>query len=123
MILKIKYIFLFQLIFLSCFVSFGQNKTIDSLEMVLKTVKSDTGRIKTLNQLSEQFWLKGEYSIAGKYANEALALCEESLLTASGKAKVTLLNEKANSYNYIAIIYRFLGDYPLAFKNQGRNSK
>jgi hypothetical protein len=45
-------IFLFVILFLIAFVGHVQNKTIDSLFRILQTLKEDTSKVNTLNELA-----------------------------------------------------------------------
>lgn len=59
------------------FTSFCQKNGIDSLQNVLKTIPSDTSKIKILNQLGSELYDKTEYDVALQYINEAKQLAEE----------------------------------------------
>lgn len=51
---------------------------IDSLESVLKQqVKTDSNRVKTLNALVRQHWIKGNYKVADSIAVQALTLSKK----------------------------------------------
>ncbi|MBS1652625.1 MAG: SpoIIE family protein phosphatase [Bacteroidetes bacterium] len=98
---------------------FGQSKstpalTIDSLKLVVKSTNNPLEKLKTLNVLSEQLWLKADYTGARTYINQALKIEEDELKKEKNK---DYLKEKAYTYNNIAIIYRFLGDYSLSLEN------
>ncbi|MEO8086648.1 MAG: tetratricopeptide repeat protein, partial [Bacteroidota bacterium] len=117
MINFVSKLFLISLFIQYSFETSAQNKTIDSLQTILITAKEDANKVNTLNALSEQLWLKGDYNIAKKYAEDAFSLTEKNLTTSGGNEKSTYLNGKANAYNNIAIINRFLGNYPEALNN------
>jgi tetratricopeptide (TPR) repeat protein len=95
---------------------FAQQNKVDSLLNVAKTAKQDSTRINALNNLSEATWKKGEYSKAKEYAVQALDLANMNALATKGDDRNYLIG-KANAYNQIAIVYRYLGNYPEALKN------
>ena len=80
---------------------------IDSLVNILQTHKEDSNKVKALNALSRQYWEKGKYQEANKYAHEALAISQII------KSKVG----EANAYINIGLIYLYEGNYPEAMKN------
>ncbi|MDO8999858.1 MAG: tetratricopeptide repeat protein [Bacteroidota bacterium] len=69
--------FLFLLTVLLSVKCLSQNKTIDSLQTVLKTELSDTNKIKTLNALGSKLYEKAEYDLALQYVDEAKQLAKE----------------------------------------------
>ncbi len=85
-------------------VSFAQNRTIDSLLMVLKTEKPDTGKIIRLNQLTSEYKLIGDYEKGLKYGTEALGLAR----------KLSFKKGIAQADNNIGNIYLAQADYPKA---------
>ena len=78
----IKYLFIgLALCFYQLF-SFAQQSPkvagkIDSLHSALKTSKEDISEANTLNALSEELGIIGDYGTAKKYANDALVLSEK----------------------------------------------
>ena len=93
--------FLFLLFVLTVFqhISFAQNKTIDSLTRIITSTKVDTDKIKTLNLLSRQYYLAGNYAKALKEAELALSLSNK--LPYKNKAIIF----GARAHNHIGNIY------------------
>src|SRR3989344_6218504 len=141
------YTYLLTCVFIfSQFLSYSQNKKIDSLVTVLSTQKRDTSRVKTLVILCKEFRTAGEMDKAFLYGNEGLKLAGElqwkkgqaELLTNIGIAhwsqgnysqalnnyiEALKINEEiddedriANSYSNIGLVYWNQGDYPKALK-------
>jgi len=61
------------------YTSFAQRREIDSLQNVLKIEQDDTGKVNTLNSLSEALWRKGIYDTSLVYSNSAQVLAEKLL--------------------------------------------
>ena len=85
----------------------AQNKTIDSLLILLKKDKTDTSCVSHLNKLGHAYIDIGDYAAAFHYANDALRL---------GK-QINFKKEIAASYNNIGVIYYFQGNYEMALEN------
>lgn len=132
---------------LCAFVSFAQNKAIDSLRTVLKTAKEDTMRVKALNDLSYEYSLEANYDAEMSFATEALDLAKKlswkkgqaaalsniggafdgkgiyaealKYYFASLKIREEIGDKKgiAYSYNNIGTIYDATGNYTDALKN------
>ena len=121
-----KYFFLGITIFFSQFSAFAQqnkssgerNRTIDSLKSVLSAESLvDTTRIKTLNALTLELKNTGDYEQAMKYANDALALCEQLLSKKEFEnLKSQISNLKSKSYTNIGLIHDEKGDYVKAIE-------
>ncbi len=125
----------------------AQNKTIDSLQLVLKNQKSERSKSDILNLLSEKFDQQNEYENAIQYADSALIISQKNndvknkirALNNLGNAYIDSGNsdgalsyyyralnlnissknkkEIANSYNLIGIIHFNRGNYATALKN------
>lgn len=87
--------------------SYAQNSKIDSLSTFIKTAKSDTIKIKTLNVLCTEYRIIGEMDNAILKGNEGLKLSRE-LQWKKGEAEI-LTN--------IGIIHWSQGNYSLALNN------
>ena len=88
--------------------SYAQNnKVIDSLELVLKTAKADTLKVKNLNFLSAKYFNIGKYELAMKKSESALLLAE----------KLKFKKGIADSYNSIGGVYRIQGNNSESLKN------
>jgi len=96
-------------------ISYGKNKTIDSLLQSLKNSKIDTCSINTLNLLSHHSYLEGDYDNELKYAKQAFEMAKKNnwkrgkaiSLTNIGDAFDNLGNfpESLNSYYDALKIY------------------
>jgi tetratricopeptide (TPR) repeat protein len=82
---------------------------------VLNCKKSTLEKIKHLNKLCEDFWLSGNYKESKTIVDELFKL-EDIELKKSPKNK-DLLKEKAYTFNNLAIIYRYLGNYSSSIDN------
>ena len=69
-----RFIFLCGFCFFCTSVFSQSNKKIDSLLTVLKTAKEDTGKVNTLNSLSNRLREIAKYIDARNYAQDALTL-------------------------------------------------
>lgn len=78
----------------------------DSLVKDLATQKTDTGKLKTLSELSF-YYATNNPALALKYANEQKQIAE----------KVNIPKFTANAYNDIAIAQYYSGDYGQALQN------
>jgi tetratricopeptide (TPR) repeat protein len=115
----------FLLLLLFCFCQTGlfaqnPNRAIDSLIAVLKTEKEDTAKVKTLNNLSRQYIKTDKYEEGLKYANEALNLANQILISEDiGKTVIqqTTKREIANTYYNIGNLNSNKSNYPEAIKN------
>lgn len=99
----------FLVVFIFCFSNFiseGQNSNVDSLLALLETAKEDTNKITTLNLLSRQLWLTGNYNESKQYANKALLL----------SLKLNYAMGAANAHNILGNISWNQGNYPEAIK-------
>ena len=104
--------------FLLCFASFAwplsvmaQNAKIDSLNEVLKIVREDTSKVKTLNNLSLQYINKTNYEKALGYAEMALALAKKINSTAEKKVAKVAKKNMAIALNHLGSIYKNTGNY------------
>ncbi len=79
---------------------------VDSLLKDLAIQKTDTGKLKTLSELSF-FYATNNPALSLKYANEQKQIAE----------KVNIPKFTANAYNDIAIAQYYAGDYGLALQN------
>ncbi len=100
---------------------FAQDKTIDSLQHVLRTAGEDTNRTNALNYLSARYNHQADYKSAMKYASEALLLCEKLLSNSSymenDKRRIALRRGMASALVNLASIYKEEGKYPEALQN------
>ncbi len=104
------------LLILSLFrdLSVAQNKTIDSLSLVLKIAKADTTRINILNALSVEFLNISKYETAINYSNQVIALSDKLLSINNNFSIVSL--QKGAAYNTIGIINWYKGHNALALE-------
>jgi len=87
---------------------YSQNqRKIDSLLTVLKTVKEDTSKVYTLIAISKEKTNAGEYQEAKNFGEEALSLAE----------KIGFENGMAASFYRIGIIYALSSDFKQALEN------
>ncbi|MDF2438672.1 MAG: hypothetical protein K0Q95_3048 [Bacteroidota bacterium] len=86
-----------------------QQSASDSLLNTLKSTKSDTSRIKTLNLLANEFKNTGDYDKAIQYSEKALAL------EISSREKNTneefFINSIAQSESILGSVYLYKGEY------------
>lgn len=87
----------------------------DTIKSVLNSNKSRLEKIKKLNNLCEDFWLTGHYKESKCIADTLFYLEKQALNTSPGNKD--LLKEKAQTYNNLAIIYRFQGNYSASIDN------
>ncbi|CAN5492466.1 hypothetical protein BH10BAC1_BH10BAC1_06030 [soil metagenome] len=116
MTLKI-YSFLILSFSFFCLSAAAQEGSYDSILELSKTSKYDTVKVKSLNILSERIWGTGEYTKSRIFAEQAIALSDKNSSSTNPTEKFIFLKEKANAYNNIAIVERFLGNYTEALKN------
>lgn len=96
-------IFISPILCLTSAISLAQNKKTDSLLTILKTAKEDTNKVNTLNLLSGEMQLTGDYEKGISYANEAKQIAERISLPsgAKGWAKGTAdANHNLGNINY-----------------------
>lgn len=99
-----KYLFYFLLFIFSH--AIAQQRIVDSIYAVLKTEKEDTNKVKSLNVLSWDVCMQGQYKAADSLARRALQL--DSVL---GYKRGQLKSEKT-----IGAIYYMKDNYPEALK-------
>jgi tetratricopeptide (TPR) repeat protein len=87
----------------------------DSIENIINSKKSNLEKIKHLNILCEDFWMTGNYEDAKVIVNELFHLEEIELNKLP--ENTDLLKEKAYTYNNLAIIHRFQGNYSSSIDN------
>ena len=84
------------------------DKIIDSLLIVLKTAKEDSGKVNNMANLGSQFGMSGDYAKAKQYADSALKLAE----------RLNFKKGKALAYNILGTVDYNKGNYPEALKYQ-----
>ena len=82
----------------------AQNKTIDSLRILLEKNKKDTCQVNYLNKLSSEYVNLSSYDTSLHYANSALQLAQY----------LEFKHGIAQAYNSMGAIYWYQGDYPKA---------
>ncbi|MBI3518725.1 MAG: tetratricopeptide repeat protein [Bacteroidetes bacterium] len=87
----------------------------DSINTIIHSKKSNLDKIKHLNKLCEGFWLAGNYK-ESKLISDTLFYLEKQELSKLPDNK-DILKEKAITYNNLAIVYRFQGDYSASLDN------
>lgn len=105
-----KSIYLVCLLFIA---EVSKGQVIDSLKAVVKLHTHNLNEIRTINLLTEKIWWMGNYEEARTYVKKALDLEKELNSTGSDKA---ILKEEAYTYNNLATINRFQGNYPQALE-------
>ncbi len=99
---------------------FAQNKTIDSLLILLKDDNADTGKVNHLNQLAQEYINIEDKGNGLKYGNKALALANslpEFYQDAKGRKIAGWAKGIASAYNNIGIVCFNKGNYTAALKN------
>lgn len=81
--------------------SFSQTNILDSLFRALPKSVNDTGKIRTLGQISEQC----EFNDILKYSNQVLDLAGKNMGVADVKSKNIFLRETARAYNNVGYYY------------------
>ena len=103
--------FLLPFVIITCVASIQkvccQNKTIDSLKVLLPTQKEDTNKVNILNEVSKALTQNHNYTNAIAYANEALSL----------SAEINFNKGKAATYENIGWIYSLVDNYSEALKH------
>ncbi|WP_395054343.1 tetratricopeptide repeat protein [Flavobacterium sp.] len=117
--MKLKLLFL--LFFFSNVYVYAQDKTIDSLFLVLKNAKNETDQLKLFNTISDQYKYSDGNKVA-EFGNKALQLSK----------KLDNKIEEGNAYLNLGNANIILGNYPKAlnyfssaktiFENQSNNS-
>jgi serine phosphatase RsbU (regulator of sigma subunit) len=97
--------------------SFGQNKTIDSLLILLKIDKADTNQLTHLYELSNEFSKIDNYDSGIKYANQAITLANVLLNTTNKATQQTTKIYTAKAYYNLGNMYYYKSDYLVALKN------
>lgn len=87
----------------------------DSIKNVLNSNKSRLEKIKKLNNLCEFYWLKAYYKESKRIADTLFYLEKQELNTSPGNKE--MLKQQAYTYNNLAIIYRFQGNYSASLDN------
>jgi tetratricopeptide (TPR) repeat protein len=98
---------LFGLFFLNAFIGHAQTKTIDSLQKALQSLKEDTGKVNTLNELAYEFTLRDDSPKTLQFAREAISLAE----------KINYKKGKALGFFRIGLCYTLQSNLPEANKN------
>ncbi len=97
---KVAFIVIFYFSFFQTIV-FCQNPELDSLFKILPKAQTDTEKIKTLGQISEQC----DFNDIQKYSNQILDVVEKNKLVTDVKSKRVFLHEKARAYNNLGVYY------------------
>jgi tetratricopeptide (TPR) repeat protein len=105
-IMKKRLAFLFVVYSSSLIVASAQSRVIDSLSLQLKAEKEDTGKVSTLNLLSEKLWGIGKYDTSMFFAGSAIKLAE----------KLDFNKGIADALRNMGIIYHFQSNYPKAIE-------
>ena len=102
--------FVFFLCSLFCF---AQQNKIDSLQKLLLTQKEDTNKVITLNLVSREFELTGDFDKGINYSLDALKLAQ----------KINFKKGIAQAYNELGNSNKEMGNYPNAMKNHFESLK
>lgn len=84
----------------------AQDQKIDSLLAAVQKQSNDTNKVKTLNKLSWQYFLQGNFPETEKYARQAIALANQT----------SFIKGKAEAINNIGNINAQLANYPKAIQ-------
>jgi tetratricopeptide (TPR) repeat protein len=112
--MKVNFICLVFLFFITAKPCLSQNRKIDSLKTLLAAVKHDTAKAHLLNDISGRCWRIGQSGEALRYAEQAKALAEQLVAQGRGQVLKTSNRELASSYNNFAIAFWQQGNYILA---------
>jgi len=93
----------------------GQKNSKDSLQQLINSSNSNFWKIQLLNKTAESLWLQGDYKESETYLQQAFQLEEVELQ--KKQDIIPVLKEKAISFNNLAIVYRFLGNYSASIEN------
>lgn len=97
---------------------FSQDKFLDSLNSVLKTEKSDLGKINILNRLCQAYRNAGNNDTALYFGNEALKSVKIALKkvdnNSSSKKTIELKKELNNAFGNIGAVYYYQADFDKA---------
>ena len=97
---------LFIFLFIST-VCQSQNKKIDSLRVLVKTMADDTAKANRLHDMSRQFYFLGQFDSIIQSAQAELQVAK----------KIDYKKGVINAYNIIGLAYYLKGNYPEALKN------
>ncbi len=86
-------------------VAFGQQSKVDSLLSILSQ-QADTNRVNTLNKISEEQWILGDFVQARVHANDALTLTQ----------KINYAIGKTDALTNLGLIEMFQGNFPSALQ-------
>ena len=95
----------------------AQNRTIDSLKLVVKNSKIDTNLIINTNQLCRSLFSIGNYDSALVYAQQALAITN-TITSSNSIVNLGFKRGKSNILNTIGIIYQGQSKYTEALEYQ-----
>lgn len=101
------------IIFLLC--DFGYSQINDSIKNILGSKKSNLEQIKSLNKLCEDCWLTGNYKDSKTLVDKLFQLEQKGLIKSPEDKE--LLKEQAYTFNNLAIIYRYQGNYSASIEN------
>ncbi|MBS1637961.1 MAG: tetratricopeptide repeat protein [Bacteroidetes bacterium] len=102
-----KSLFVFILLCIRCICISQSSDSV--ITRILKSHDNKPEKLHQLNKVSEDLWLMGNYK-ESKYLADTLLAMEEAEIKKTPSDK-SLLKEQAYTYNNLAIIYRYKGDY------------
>ena len=94
---------------------FGYSQINDSIKNILGSKKSNLEQIKSLNKLCEDCWLTGNYKDSKTLVDKLFQLEQKGLIKSPEDKE--LLKEQAYTFNNLAIIYRYQGNYSASIEN------
>ncbi|MBI3509593.1 MAG: tetratricopeptide repeat protein [Bacteroidetes bacterium] len=101
---------IFLLIFFSVLTGtllFSQNKTLDSLKLLLKNETKDTTEVNVLNSISKELSTTGDYDRARNYAEQAKILAD----------RLHFQRGVADYYSNIGVVFYYQGNYSEALNS------
>lgn len=115
-----KKIICVSIAFVVCTVVFAQNKTIDSLKLVLKGSKHDTTRVMVLIELSSQLSFSNIDTVT-PLCLQALNIIDKDLPNANPKEKRAYLILKSVAFNNIGSVLYYKGEINKSFDYQEKS--
>ncbi len=108
-----KYVCLFVFLLFAWFSHAQTNKTLDSLNLVLKNAKHDTTRVEVLIEISELNDL--QFDTILNYSYRALSIIEKNLMK-DKKSFHLFLNYQASIFNSMAVLYYYKNNNIMALQ-------
>ena len=104
-----KYVCLFVFLLFAWFSHAQTNKTLDSLNLVLKNAKHDTTRVEVLIEISEFFYNSYPDTVIS-ICNKAITMINNNISNANNLELKSYLNSKAAALNNCGLTYHLQGN-------------